>query len=266
MIYFVESIPGGGKSYYSRKIDRKAEKRTIYYKEEYYNPLDLLRQAVLTNEEYKHFLSDVNGKCCNENEYLLIKARIEAVLTSLDDRVFIPFLHIDTSNESVNALLMNLYSYEYDDGFVPYTDYCETILKRLECFLHSCDPSVDYIFEGALLHNPLFTILGFYDLTDSEIIKFYECIYSLLSSYEYEIHLIEVDNIKKAIVATAHNRMMAGNLTWENGFDKWFIQTKNYSNLNGIDGIVAFSKDIINYEKMIIDTVPFKNKIIERRI
>lgn len=266
MIYFVESFPGGGKSYYSQKLHKSAEKRIIYYKEEYHNPLDLLRQAVMTRAEYKKLLSDIYELCSNEKEYRSIESRISEELTVLDDKVFIPFLHINTSNELVSNLLLNLYNYEYDDGLVSCKEYCDIILKRLNHFLVNYEQSSNYIFEGALFHNPLFTILGFYDMGKEEILGYYQSIYSMLCPYEYEIDLIKADDVKKAIFTTAQNRMSAGNLTWEKGFERWFKQTRNYSNLSGMEGIVSFAKEIIKYENLLLETIPFTNKIIERRI
>ena len=50
MIYFVEGAPAVGKSFYSRRLREKLEekKEVVYYKEEYKNPIDLLRQAILS--------------------------------------------------------------------------------------------------------------------------------------------------------------------------------------------------------------------------
>lgn len=266
MIYFVESFPGGGKSYYSRKHFRKAEKKTIYFKEEYHNPLDLLRQAVLSKEEYENFLLEIQDLCNNEAEYIDIKERISKEITVLEDKVFIAFLHIESSNVNVREKILNLYNYEYDDGFVPCREYCDTIMMRLKQFLESKDPDVDYIFEGALFYNPLVTILGFFDMGKDEIVAYYRKLFYLLRSYEYEIDIIRVDDIDKAIRITAQNRLMAGNSTWEIGFERWFDQTKNYSKLRGIEGIISFARDIEEYENMLLKEIPFNKKIIERRL
>lgn len=266
MIYFVESFPGGGKSYYSRNLYKNAGKKTIYYREEYYNPLDLLRQAVLSKQEYDEFLSNIRELCIDRIEYELMEKSISRELTVLDDKVFVPFLHIDSSNEAIRERLLDLYKYEYDDGFVSCQKYCDTILMRLKHFLVCYERDIDYIFEGALFHNPLFTILGFYSMGKEEIIEYYRKIYNLLCPYEYEIVIIKVDDVENAIRLAAQNRRSAGNLTWESGFERWFKHTKNYSNLAGMEGIISFAKEMIEYEDKLLDTIPFKNKIIERRI
>lgn len=266
MIYFVESFPGGGKSYYSRKLFKNAEQKTTYYKEEYHNPLDLLRQAVLSKPEYEKFLLDIKELCNNEIEYKLIENRIFEELTVLEDKVFIPFLHIFSSNDRARNKLLELYNYEYDDGFVQCQEYCDTILKRLKYFLENYEQDINYIFEGALFHNPLVTILGFYDMKREKILEYYEKIYELLCPYEYEVVMIEVDDIRKAVYTTAQSRMSDGNSIWEKGFENWFKQTRNYSNLSGIEGIISFAEEIMEYENWLFASIPFKKKIIEREI
>ena len=199
MIYFVESIPGGGKSYFSRRKYNNGKSKTIYYKEEYYNPIDLLRQAVISKSEYIQLLEDIRGLCKSNELYQIVESNISKEITFLEDTVFLPFLHIDSKKQEVRDRLMKLYYREYDDGKVSRKKYCDILLKRLENFIVTYDRDTDYIFEGALLHNPLFTIMGFYDMNKNEIIEFYDKVYKLLCLTEYEIDYIHVDDVAKAI-------------------------------------------------------------------
>ena len=266
MIYFVESIPGGGKSFYSRKLYKSNKNKVIYYKEEYRNPIDFVRQAVLSEREYKALLFEIGELCENVNEAGNIEKIISKEITRVDDYIFVPYLHIIAPNEKIKYRLIDLYMKEYDDGMVSYQEYSDMFLKRLKAFLSTYDSNVDYIFEGALLHNPLLTIMGFYNLSKSEIVKFYNEIYRMLDCVQYEINMICVNSIEETIKLTAKNRVKAGDFAWQRGFEKWLKNTKKYSGLKEINGIISFAEKMNEFQKMICEEVPFQKKIIERRI
>jgi len=86
MIYFVEGAPAVGKSFYSRRLKGQMEekKEVVYYKEEYKNPIDLLRQAVLSQTEYAHFMNKLRTLCSNET-FELLERDITNSITSVDD-------------------------------------------------------------------------------------------------------------------------------------------------------------------------------------
>lgn len=267
MIYFVEGIPAGGKSFYARKLQEKllSKKEVTYFKEEYKNPIDLLRQAFLTKEEYEVLLQKLRNTC-TEDEYELLFTDIQESLTTVDDMICIPFMHIKSQNEAQRECLDSLYEKELDDGKCIYTDYCDVIVKRIQLFLQEAKEEKDYIFEGALLHNPLFSLLGFYDISDTEIIQFYKRINEILSTTEYEFHIVCCDSIDGAINHAVEVRKTDNAFGWENGFEQWFRQSRNYQEHTGREGIISFAKDIFYYEELILDSVPFIQKKIKREV
>lgn len=264
MIYFVEGAPAVGKSFYARKLQKEAIRATIYYKEEYKNPIDLLRQAVLTEEELDAFLMTLK-EMCTDAFYKEIEQSIYDSITEADGMLFVPFMHIRTETEEQHNHLYSLYNKEIDDGKCSYSFYCKTLISRLVKFLQNIENDKDYIFEGALLHNPLFSILGFYDVDESEIIHFYESIEKILRQTEYEIHLVQCDDTNRVITHAIETRGYQ-DYGWATGFDRWFGQTCKYKEYKGKNGIVTFSKEIDRCENDILKNVPLKKTIIKREV
>lgn len=264
MIYFVEGIPGGGKSSYSRKLYEESNGNAIYFKEEYKNPIDLLRQAVLSKEEYNRFCADIYNVCKNFADADEVYVQIKSSVTYLGEKVFLPYMHINTKNKTLKKALLSLYDKEVDDGKTKYDEYCNLIIKRLSYFIKCHKAESDYIFDGALFHNPLISILGFYKLPVERILCFYREIHSILKHSEYTVYLIHVNDIGSVIEKTAKNRYSLKGFVWQQGFEQWFSQTLNYKNNRGIKGIIDFAKEISDYEELVIREIPFNTKIIER--
>lgn len=267
MIYFVEGAPAVGKSFYSRRLKEKLEdkKEVIYYKEEYKNPIDLLRQAVLTQTEYANFLHQLRSICTDES-FKMIERDIINSSTDIDNMVVIPFMHIKTYSEEQRMCLDSLYEKEMDDGKSLYNDYCEMLIKRTQKFLEEYEPEKDYIFEGAILHNPLFSILGFYNVSERELINFYKEIETLLSSVEYEFHVVCCNSINNAIEHAIASRKAQDSFGWQEGFDRWFCQSVNCKSFHGKEGIVLFSEEIACYERIILENVFPKYIKIKREV
>ena len=267
MIYFVEGIPAGGKSFYARSLRKKLmqKKDVIYFKEEYKNPIDLLRQAFLTSAEYENLLIDLRN-ISSEDEYWALFEDIQGSISTVDNFICIPFMHIKTQNETQRKRLDSLYEKELDDGKCTYTEYCNMIIKRIQMFLQESTDDIDYIFEGALLHNPLVSILGFYNVGEAEIVQFYKIVNDILSTTEYEIHLVCCDNIDKAINHAVETRKKNTAFDWEKGFELWFKQSNNYKTCTGRDGIISFAKDVFSYEKLILAKVQFRQSKIRREV
>ena len=267
MIYFVEGAPAVGKSFYSRRLKKKLEekKEVVYYKEEYKNPIDLLRQAVLSQTEYSHFMNQLKELCTNES-FVMLERDITNAITRVDDMYVIPFMHINTYTGEQRKCMDSLYEKEIDDGKSLYKDYCKMIIKRVQKFLNEYESEKDYIFEGALLHNPLFSILGFYNVTERDLLDFYKKIETILSSAEYEIHVVCCDSIKNAIEHAIASRQTRVVLGWQDGFDKWFSQSVNFKDFHGKDGIVLFSQEIESAEILILERVFSNYKKIKREV
>jgi len=285
MIHFVEGIPGGGKSTFARELYEAALRtgsgRAVYYKEEYRNPIDFLRQAVLTEEEYDRFLEDIGnafsadrageGGCEVVGSSGVIR-QIRESITRMDGLVFLPFMHIETGNAAARKMLDALYEKEADDGKVPFDEYCTLLIARVEHFLSECDQETDYIFEGALLHNPLISMLCAYDdLTYLDIKHMYEKLYGLLGGLTcttdgsgYVIDLIRTSDIDGRVRQTAANRRGAPGHGWEDGFSSLLGLSGRYAGYEGLDGIIRFVKEMAGYEERIMSDIPFNVNIIQR--
>lgn len=265
MIYFIESIPAGGKSYYARKTLNQLGGDAILYKEEYYNPIDVFRQALLTENEYSALLKSVQVTLPMEDVKKII-SEFENGISQMDRFLFLPYMHASQSKIYISKYLPYLYQKEICDGQIHYSTYFEIILNRIRKFIQSKDSNKNYIFEGAILHNPLITILGEYSLSEDMILSFYWDVYKILRDEDYVFRYINVENVRQCVLYANQKRSNASEYNWMAGFDWWFKHSKNYSNYRGIEGIIAFSNSIKEIEEKILYQIPFEITKIERRI
>lgn len=263
LIYFVESIPAGGKSTYSKDLFLKRRNTTQYFRENFKNPIDLLRQAMLSDSLYGDFIKRIENSC-TQIEFRTIKKEIENNITKMDDKIFFPYLWLMSYNISDVSLFEELYNYEVDDGKIDYIQYTNIIYRRFEIFLKEIEKNKDYIFEGVLFHNPLITILGYYNCDFNTLRSFYTGLYGLLKMYEYQVVYIQVDKIEEAVAHAAGVRMDKFDYNWVNGFNRWFSDSKNFKDYVGVDGITRFAIKIKQYEELIISTIPFNREIVYR--
>ncbi len=266
MIYFVESIPAGGKSYYARRKLEELGENAIYFKEEYFNPIDFLGQAMLTKKEYNDLISNIICYSNKKDSTDELINRIKVSTTVLDEFFFVPFMHLCTNDERVSDIILSLNDKVIDNGRVDFDIFCRLLIRRVLCFLDSYDLDRDYIFEGALLHNPLIPIIGYYDITVDDILSIYNRLYNILNQTNYIIEYVDVSDIRVAIKKAAIKRRNSSDFDWEKGFDCWFRKSKKYTNYAGLSGITKFAIELHDYQKKIIDEIPLKTEIIERRV
>lgn len=267
MIYFVEGAPGIGKSYHARflynQLKSNHNRKVVYYKEEYINPVDLLRQAVLDKDTYTGFLSKLR-MICNDSEYRKICEQLKNQTTYLDDYIIIAFMHITCESDAVKKHLNSLYYYEVDEGNVSYDVYSKFLKSRISSFLENKDKNTDYIFEGAIFHNPMYTLLGRYEISDERLTSLYCDICKLLCREEYEVRYIKAKVIEEVVHQTIINRKSSNGYPWEKGFERWFLSTSAFKDFTGEDGIVKFAKIMVYKQQFLLDKVPFNKKIMER--
>lgn len=262
MIYFVEGIPGGGKSTYSRRLFSQLD-NSVYYKEEYGNPIDLLRQAVLSEQEYDSLMCYLES-ICTKDEFLRIRQFADSSITRLNELVFFPFVHTPTQTEAARQILDILFYKEVDDGMSSQEVFREIFKSRIKTFILNQNKNCNYIFEGALLHNPLYTLLGFYNNTKEDIIRFYWEIYDILRDTDYSVLLLSPENIPAILQTTVTARKNCTDFSWFDGFNRWFSMSKNYCDYSGMSGLLRFSEEMAYIQNVIIKNVPLHCQLIYR--
>lgn len=262
MIYFVEGIPGGGKSTFSRQLFVQLD-NSMYYKEEYNNPIDLLRQAVLAENEYNALLRHLESICAKD-EYACISQYADSSVTRLNGMAFFPFVHAPTQSKAARQVLDALFYKEVDDGMASQAVYRDILKSRIKKFVLTQNRNTDYIFEGALFHNPLYTLLGFYSNTRGDIIDFYREIHDILRDTDYTVLLLSPKDIPGVVQKTVAARRKCTDFNWLDGFNRWFSLSKNYRSYSGISGLVRFSEEMADIQDAIVKSVPFHYQLIQR--
>ena len=251
-VIFVEGLPGSGKSTLLHDINEQL--REVYscecYKEETKQPLDLFRQAVLPACELEELLflnrteypeqESATGVWLKEQSYMI------------EDTVIIAYTQRDDKcGNAVKNLSKKLREYDIGDGrvsFEVYADYHKYVWRNFAKELHDCQRV--YLSEGALFHNQLLDLVGFYELSDEEICSYYRSLISELGDIDILVEYIDVENIGKLIASTNQSRP-----GWQERLDRW-LQHAPWAIQNhcrGEQGVKRLYEKIRCVHKMLMD-------------
>lgn len=244
-IYFVEGIPGSGKTTQVKKIKGSlAEKGNcvVCIEECEKNPLDLARCAILTEQEYL-CLKDKLAKSMDsdkiETETQL--QMLENVSEYADGNVYVFFQSLFGKKE-LQCLALSLRSRDVYNGHYSFQFFREAHLKRWKKFFHvaSANNTV-YVCDAVLLQSPLFELMGYYELTEKEIIQYIEELLLCVTDMSPVIYYNHVHDVPSAMKKTCIYRKKE-NDRWEQGFYKWmedspYCQRHNH---HGFDGMCKF--------------------------
>lgn len=260
-IYFVEGLPGAGKSTKAKEIYEqiKAKNKNVILMCEHdiENLIDISRKAFLSNEEYKEFLNKCNNIASLKNckyEYNEIKDKINRYTKKINNIYIISYFQIFFDNRELNEFISQLYKKEICNGNCSFNEYKSVIFKMWEEFDSSIQEDSIYVIDGGLLHNPLFDIIGYYNLTNEDVFDFYKNIFKIIKNSEIEIIYVKMNNIEETIKERRSKR-------WIGQFSKW-IEESQYgkeNNLIGFNGIIEFYKKKMEMEEIIIQ---YLNKLI----
>lgn len=263
-IIFVEGIQGSGKSTLAKDIAKKIKKADadakVFQRCEKPNPLDISRIAFFNRNELNSFLT-----LCNTNY-----EEIEPYLDNEVVQLSVNWFEFMMDKRIVNPIARD-YALEHEicDGRLNADDFMTKVKERWRAFAnHSYHNEYGYfIFEGTLYQHLLAELIGYYLLSDSEIISFFSELSEIIVEFNPILYYIIPNDCFKVIISAMKERV-SNDYNWSDGIQKW-ISNCNYGRINGlqgIDGIIKYCNERIRIEKLLIDSLPIKYKLIKRSV
>lgn len=226
-IYFIEGIPGIGKTTLSQTIEylllQKSSNVKRYEEHSYENPLDITRKAFFSQVEYKKFV----GRCVSlseEGKYTAddIISEIESKTSFMGDYVIVSYLQPYFADKVIERELRQLYGNEVCNGHVSELEYTKIVYSLFLRFSEKSQDGFSYIFDGALFQNILLDMIGFYNCDTESLKHFYTKLFAALTSFEINILYLYDENIDALLNATNTER---SEMNWLSNFNAWTIRT-----------------------------------------
>ncbi len=250
MNYFIEGIQGAGKSTLTGLLAQKLPEYHVY-REGDYNPVELAWCAYLDEKRYEAVLGKYS-QIADE-----IKSHTVTEQKENEKRYIVSYTQILTD---IPGFHKDLEQYEIYNGRTGKDVFEDTVFSR-----YSAWNGENGIFECSILQNIVEDQILFRDMSDEEIIRFYERLRSVMDGKQYKILYLEPDDIAGTIDVIRKERVD------ERGNEIWFgLMTEYLENsphgirygLKGFDGLVTHLRHRLALEMRILQVVFPKNCVI----
>lgn len=214
-IVFFEGLPGAGKSTLLHDTCRAMGGGCAVYREETSQPLDLFRQAVLPREALARAADAAAG--ADESARRELAAWLSRHSWTMGELAVVAYTRTGSAPEAAARLAAGLKRYDLGDGRVPFSVYERLHVRTWERFRTQVfDGETCYLSEGALFHNQLFDLIGFYRLTEGELLGYYERLLDALGPIELQVQYVDVDDVSHLIGRTEAQRP-----GWRGQTERW---------------------------------------------
>lgn len=264
-IYFIEGLPGSGKTTLSKKIYLELcrdNKNVKLYRECEKNPLDLARYAWIDNSKLQEMLS---GQKTN----LELNAKISSLADVQENMVLLPFMSL-YSDISTEKIARQLAKFDVYNGHLDLKKFSELHLKRWEKYANYMKKSDEIsVCDGILLQSPLFELIGYFDLDINEISRYISRLIDTVRDLNPILFYIEVNNVEKNLNNICQERKTVnGKREWEQGVIRW-IDNAPYCkkrNMRGHSGMNDFFKDRERIERIVIENLSIQTVRLKRNV
>lgn len=251
MNYFIEGIQGTGKTSMLEKL-AKGNPAMNVFREGDFSPVELAWCAYVSDYQYEEILK----------RYDILASEIKKNTVREGKMNIITYTRIITD---VPGFHKELEKYGIYNGLKKQKEFEAIVLGRFEKW-----NGENQIFECSIFQNIIENQILYLQMSDDEIVDFYQKVKEALKEKEYKIVYLSVDNIRKAEEIIKKER------SDENGNEMWFpvmikyLEEAPYSKTHGymgMEGLVRHLKHRANLEKRILHEV-FEGyyEIIERNV
>lgn len=223
---FIEGLQGMGKSTLLQEI---AQRRPGYKvcREGEYSPVELAWCAWMNGEQYAAALE----------KYAPIRSEIEACTFREGDHYIVTYTKILTD---IPGFHRDLEQYEIYNGRKTLGEMEEIILARYRRFSGS-----GYLFECAFMQNIVEDLILFHQLSDEEILAFYQRLYAVISKGHFRLLYLYSDKIAENIRIIQRERSdEQGNQMWYPVMMEYLVNSP-YGKAHGYQGF----EDLISHLK-----------------
>ena len=207
MNYFVEGLQGSGKSTLVNKLSELHPDHQVY-REGDYSPVELAWCAYTTEAEYKEILE----------KYQVIRGEIVAKSHREGDRYIICYTKIRTD---VPGFYKDLEQFEIYNNRVSFERLSKIVFSRFRKWKGDSG-----IFECSMFQNIVEDMILFRNMTDQEILGFYEEIAEILKDRDLHIMYLETADIPANIAVIRKER------SDDQGNELWFPMMMEYFNVS----------------------------------
>lgn len=223
---FIEGLQGMGKSTLLQEI---AQRRPGYKvcREGEYSPVELAWCAWMNGEQYAAALE----------KYVPIRSEIEACTFREGDHYIVTYTKILTD---IPGFHRDLEQYEIYNGRKTLREMEEIVFARYRRFSDS-----GYLFECAFMQNIVEDLILFHQLSDEEILAFYQRLYAVVSKEHFRLLYLYSDKIAENIRIIQKERSdEQGNQMWYPVMMEYLVNSP-YGKAHGYQGF----EDLISHLK-----------------
>lgn len=259
-IHFIEGIPGSGKSLLAETTTATSSVNPpIYFLEHHAdNPIDVTRKAFLCDEEMAELIRDleagidVNCKYSSED----IERAIHKVTRRINGMNVIAYSNVYFSNKTLTEKVYSLQGKEVCNGLVNKDEYMNLLVTLFRIFAKGTKSDETYIFEGALLQNIFFDLIGFYNVSYAELTEFYNMLISTLMHTDVRVHYLKTNDIYSTLHKAAQRRK---DKFWLQHFQDWVKSSPwGYKmNLTKGDYAVCFCEQMQQWSLSLLHDMPY---------
>lgn len=270
-LHFFEGIPGTGKTTRSDLLKDALTKDgidAVCFRECEKNDLDLARCAIISRAEYETLLKKIGEKFRGDTQKAneIIK-KLDSLTRFEGGDAFVAFqtLYEDTDTDSI---AYGLSSRDVYNGHYPFSFFREAHLKRWSSFADtSLKTNAVYICDAVLFQSPMFELIGYYDMSEADIVRYISELLSCVNDLNPIIHYIRVSDVASFMKQTCEIRKDDPS-KWERGFYKWmesapYFQRRNY---HGFDGMCTFLSERQDLELAMLNKLGVPFSVYERSL
>lgn len=256
----VEGLLAAGKTTLARAMQQQFEARhcTVeFFREETCQPVDLFRQAVFSTEEYAELLQ--------LPETVPLTEMLAQNTRCLGPYFVTAYLQLPLPENAV-ALRQLFRNHDIGDGRASFETYRRLHLLLWEQFAAEYGSTSSVIItEGAMLQNQLLDLVGFYELPEAVLLRYFRELFDILRPLKPKLHYIYLKNVEATLLHALQERGTDEG-SWGFGFETWLAQTPygKREHLCGVSGMLSCCLTLQTLSLSILERSGLDCEIIER--
>lgn len=258
-IYFIEGLPGSGKTTMARRLSKYLESTNedvVIYNEGDLHPVDLAWIAILKKEELDLLI----------NRYPSLEKSIRENIKQFEDKFHLAYtkVKIDIKTKDFSDYCSKYEIYRTEDV----NDFLEEHLSLWKVFLEeNKDNDKTFVFECIFMQNHINELLLKYDMSMKDIIKYYKRFQEVLEDIEAKVIYIKQLDVDSTLSRITEERRTNDKSLYKDWIDlvtQYFEETK-YGKVKGYvgyNGALKYFKDRQNIELEVLDKIKIDKKIV----